>query len=203
MLIRRDGSRSRAEFEDERGPYSGLWWESPPDPSSGFVGVLYPDGNRRPIGDIANMRSIVATYGEMAMEECNKGEGCPISWALAVIQTESHGDPNGRDAKGGVGPMQITATGLKKGHTDEELRDPALNLSIGIGLLRSIWAHGVRDVPVMASIYNAGGSIENGLYLPHPSRISPWGMSETAGHIGRVVMANNAFAELVRLGEVA
>lgn len=158
---------------------------------------------RSPIGDVANMRFIVDTYGPIVLSECNRDGGCPIDWAFACIQVESHGAVDKSDAAGGIGPMQITAKGLKAGYTDEELRDPKLNLSIGIGVLRGLWAHGVREYPVAASIYNAGGSVVEGRYVPHTSLHSPWGMAETPGHIMRSVLAYNAFRELVRLGEYA
>jgi len=171
--------------------------------------VVYPDGDvpiagAATYGDLSIMRRVVELYGTIVLESCNRFQGVPIGWAYGMIRIESGTDPRAVSKDGGVGAMQITHEGLKRNHTLEQLLDPKTNIDIGVGLLHGFWAKGVRELPVAASLYNAGGvTVSLGsppavTYEPHPSLVSPWGMAETPGHIGRVVLANNAFYALAR-----
>ena len=132
----------------------------------------------------------------------------PVPWILGIIFAESSGNPNAlntSDSPHGAGLMQITHPSLRGGRTDAELMDPDVNLDIGVGLLGRLRASGdpsARDLPAVASRYNAGTSKTG---KPHPGP-PPWGMRATGSHIDRVVIASNAAVARMRAeagGEVA
>ena len=115
--------------------------------------------------------------------------GVPKSWLLAMIYRESGGNPrirNNHDDPPGLGLMQITATALYRGLTQEQVLDPDTNIRIGSNLVASLRKI-VDDLPAVASMYNAGGTAKG----PHVSSIDPFGYVCTTGHIEAVVRASN------------
>lgn len=115
---------------------------------------------------------------------------------LAIIYAESGGRADiGPSFDGGVGLMAITAASLKTGHTDQELKDPALNIDIGVGkMIAKEYAIMGLDLPQIASGYN-GGFGPGGA---HHSSAAPWGWVEykipatgAYPYISKVVRINN------------
>ena len=121
--------------------------------------------------------------------------GLPAAFTLGVIEGESGGNPlaEGPPSDHGIGLMQITATVLKQGLSDEEVFDPATNIRLGVDALAHSASIVGYDLPKLASMYNAGG----GAGGPHPSVDAPWGYREyktpqgTYPYISRVVRTSN------------
>lgn len=129
---------------------------------------------------------------------------------LGIIYSESGGKAHiGPSFDGGVGLMAITAEVLKRkpggGHyTSDELKDPALNIDIGVGkMIAPEFAVMGLDLPQIASGFNAGF----GKAGAHRSTEGPWGWREykipsTGAHpyISKVVRINNYVVERRRSG---
>jgi len=124
-----------------------------------------------------------------------------IPGILAIIHSESGGNANsGPSFDNGVGLMAITSNILKAKpggglYTADELKDPELNIDIGVGKMVAP-EYGVMglDLPQIASGFN-GGYDHNGA---HHSVIAPWGWREyqipSTGafpYISKVVRMNN------------
>ncbi len=129
---------------------------------------------------------------------------------LAIIYSESNGgDPNiGPTFDGGVGLMAITSSDLKKKpgggyYTADELKDPSLNIDIGVGkVIAPEFAIMGDDRPQIASGFNGGYCKAIGPKCPalgaHPSSSSPWGWKEyvipktgAQPYISKVIRINN------------
>ena len=161
-----------------------------------------PDGRIEVNGKLPLMRGglpdKVWQWAELAGQ---KGEkfNVPVHWILGHIYAESGGNPNAlntSDRPHGAGLMQITHPSLRGGRTDAQLMDPDLSVDIGAGLLgrlKSSGAEDARDLPSVASRYNAG-TAKSG--KPHRGP-EPWGMRATGNHIDRVVAASNSAHQLL------
>jgi soluble lytic murein transglycosylase-like protein len=131
--------------------------------------------------------------------EAGRRYGVPLAWVLAVIFAESGGDANaGPNAKGfgglmGIGPLTVRAVEPGSTRTSAaDLHDAAWNVHIGtayLGRLRGEAGEHAGELPVIASLYNAGQRAPG---QPWPSQRSPWGMRENEGYISRVVRASNS-----------
>lgn len=120
---------------------------------------------------------------------------------LAIIHSESGGRADiGPSFDGGVGLMAITNKSLKAKpsgglYSSDELKDPALNIDIGVGkVITKAYNQVGLDLPQIASMFN-GGSPGHGAW---PSTEGPWGWREykipsTGAHpyISKVVRMNN------------
>jgi len=152
-------------------------------------------------------RAKTGRWRALALEHAER-HGVPLSWVLAVIFAESHGDEHaGPNAKGfgglmAIGPLTVRAVepGSTRTHA-ADLHDPAWNVHVGtayLGRLRGEAGEHGSELPVVASLYNAGQRAPG---QPWPSNRSPWGMRENEGYISRVVRASNAVtAEERRIG---
>jgi|GEM_PF-5759786 len=121
---------------------------------------------------------------------------------LAIIYSESAGNPNsGPSFDNGVGLMAITSQSLKKKpgggyYTADELKDPQLNIDIGVGqMIAPEYAVMGDDPPQIASGFNGGFSKTTGA---NKSNEAPWGWREykipSTGaypYISKVVRINN------------
>ncbi len=142
--------------------------------------------------EVMVMRRDVMRWLPNVRYHCEK-HNVPDAWALGTIKAESGGDPEIVSPDRGFGLMQLTHPAVFKGFKPEQtLRDPDLNISLGVSLMGSIRRRVGYDLPKIASCYNAGGT------QPHPSTRSPWGMRETPGHIERVVRAANTAHDLLK-----
>lgn len=113
----------------------------------------------------------------------------PIHWVLGMIYAESLGNPDAKSHDGGFGLMQLTSASARENKTYEQLRDPNENIRLGVKYIaRACLSPLAKDLPAVASRYNAGGRVDG---AAHPSTVSPWGMRETKGHITRVVSGAN------------
>ena len=198
-----------------------LVWSNEPN---GVVSVSW-DGENYVVPILAGKQAeagtrAIARWEPLITEICATTRGyegmpLPVPYAVAVVISESQGyerafrkelDKNGKprvDQNGrpltGVGLTQITAPGLKGSHSDEELFEPRLNLTIGLRHLANYWRTGI-DLVATASMYNAG-AMQNG--RPWPSEKSPYGFREymefgkhgeiTYDHITQVLRANNYY----------
>lgn len=120
---------------------------------------------------------------------------------LAIIYSESGGIANiGPSFDNGVGLMAITAQSLKAKpgggfYTAQELKDPALNIDIGVGkMIAPEYAVMGLDLPQIASGFNAGF----GSHGAHARPDFPWGWKEytipatgARPYISKVVRINN------------
>jgi len=142
----------------------------------------------------------------------------PRCFVAGTIYQESLGDAAARSKDGGLGLMQITARGLKQGHSDDEIvNEPALNIELGTAHLGHI-LQSAHDLPATASMYNAGSPcILDGGYVPcgtsklelpslrpwsneawlrnHRKEkfLSRWGFCCSVGYIDSVVRAANYY----------
>lgn len=147
------------------------------------------------------MSSVIARWGD-TVRPITEQFGVLDRWVLAMIYQESNGNPRAfrqeRHADGspiisqpsgrpltGVGLLQITSEGLKGGHTDEQLFDPVLNLTIGTRYIRDIarrpdvnW-----DWPKVAATFNGGS--------PRPNPKSEWNLYCYGNHVDAEVSAQN------------
>lgn len=131
--------------------------------------------------------------------ESEKRTGVPWNHTKGTIFGESKGISHivGHDPGGslGLGLMQITAQGLKKGHSDAEVMEPELNIQLGTDFMASNIARlgGIPDLPQMASMFNCGPAAHGA----KPMASGPWGFCEftnaKGGHpyISEVVAASN------------
>jgi hypothetical protein len=113
----------------------------------------------------------------------------------SMIRQESRGNAKARNPEkkptiddDGVGLMQITNAALKSGHTDAQLEDPEVNITIGCSYLAELYRRYGDDFPKIAAAYNAGG-----IYRPRPGFENPWGMHSSPGHITSEVSALNYY----------
>ncbi len=134
------------------------------------------------------MSSVIARWGD-TVRPIAEQFGIVERWILAMIYQESGGNPRAfrREPNGwtGIGLLQITHPSLKGGHTDEQLFDPQLNLTIGTRYIVGIakrpdvnW-----DWPKVAATFNAGS--------PRPNPKSEWNLYCTNGHVDSEVSAQN------------
>jgi hypothetical protein len=132
------------------------------------------------------MASVIERWGPTIKPIAERFD-LPWLWLAAFVYQESAGNPRAlrHESNGwtGVGLTQITHPSLKAGHTDEELFDPVLNLTIGARYLSNLQkAHG-PDFPRLSAAFNAGSI--------RPSNDNPWGMVMTGAHVSCEVAALN------------
>ncbi len=134
------------------------------------------------------MSSVIARWGD-TVRPIAEQFGIVERWILAMIYQESGGNPRAfrREPNGwtGIGLLQITHPSLKGGHTDEQLFDPQLNLTIGARYIKQI--AGRDDVkwdwPRVAATFNAGS--------PRPNPKSQWNLFCYGNHVDAEVAAQN------------
>lgn len=156
-----------------------------------------------PPEDWGSVRRIEAKYGAMCRESGQKHQ-LRDGELQAMIKRESDGYERARNKEGtddpsndGIGLLQITDKGLKRGFTDEQLFDPKTNIEVGAKHLSWIYSlPGVKGDFVKASaIFNAG-SVRD-------SSKNPFGMVSTGDHLDYEVRALNTWlyikAEELRL----
>lgn len=120
----------------------------------------------------------------------------PEFWLASFVYAESRGNDKAEAADGGWGLLQITAPGLKKGMTKEQVFDPLNNLRIGARVIAQ-HARVTQDLPAIASCYNAGCAK---IGVPYPSTENPWGFRAYGKYISIVVAANNAAVRWLKEG---
>ncbi len=136
------------------------------------------------------MSSVIARWGD-TVRPIAEQFGIVERWILAMIYQESGGNPRAfrQEPNGwtGIGLLQITHPSLKGGHTDEQLYDPQLNLTIGTRYVVSIakrpdvnW-----DWPKVAATFNAGS--------PRPNPKSEWNLYCYGSHVDSEVSAQNYY----------
>lgn len=147
------------------------------------------------------MRAGMERWTETVQKVADKF-GLPVRWPMAMVYQESSFYPRAfrqeRQPDGtpimlmgrlltGIGLLQITHPTLKMGHTDEELYDPELNLSIGCRYMAHLAEKPEvnRDFPKLSACYNAGSV--------RKSDKNEWGMVCYGSHIDSEVSAQNFF----------
>ncbi len=118
--------------------------------------------------------------------KCDKYEdkyGIPRGFLRPHIARESGGNERVVSFDHGVGLMQITNPGLKGKHSDEELKDPDLNLDIGAKYIAYLGGKYGWDFPRVSAAFNAG-SVRD-------SSRNRWGMVMTTDHVDWEVSAYN------------
>jgi soluble lytic murein transglycosylase-like protein len=166
--------------------------------ADGGTNVLVNGEWQRPVlakGEADDYAKWMPAYLELARAN-ERRTGVPAWLTLAIIYAETGGRPAkfGPTFDGGVGPMMITSSELKGGHSTQELLDPELNIQIGTDFLARIRRVVGNDVPQTASAYNAGYNPKTGA---HRSSSAPWGWKEyvlpdgNQPYISRVVRASN------------
>jgi len=171
--------------------------------------------------ELVSMRRMLGH--EAIVKEIARRFDVPVAWVMGIGRHESGGDPRAVNPEklpgeedDGVGLLQITGA-LKGRHTNQELFDPRLNLTIGVGLIASIYKVAF-DLPAVCSMFNAGqpcitpdnrvvpcrnappGSRpshrpwQNEAWLANgrtPKCCSRWGFACSPGHIDSVVRGSN------------
>lgn len=171
--------------------------------NGGIVEVEQPDGSwlapQPSQADIGLFHAHVERWAPEALD-AERRYGVPAGLSLAIIESESGGNPDlGPTFDGGVGLMMITSAGLKAGHSTAELKDPVLNIDLGVGYLAKGMVSIGDDPAALASWFNAGSP--DGKHA-HASTRAPWGWREyelpsppnppgTFPYITRVVKLNN------------
>lgn len=127
----------------------------------------------------------------------NKWRDACIVWGLqhnnidpaqvaAMIWRESAGNPNAfrQEPNGwtGVGLLQITHPSLKAGKSDDELRNPSVNLEIGCRHIASLTRQ-YGDFPRVSAAFNAGS--------PRGRAGDPWNLFCTGNHVDAEVRCLN------------
>ncbi|MBK8997431.1 MAG: lytic transglycosylase domain-containing protein [Myxococcales bacterium] len=139
------------------------------------------------------LRTRVMRWRALA-EKHSARTGVPVHWLLGVIFAETGGVPTLTSQKGAFGLMQVMPFNWG-GRSKAEMSDPDTNILVGSNILAGHIKRMGRDLPKVASGYNAGAQAQSG--APHPSAASPWGMRENRGYISNVVAgANSALREL-------
>lgn len=162
-------------------------WDLPNGPEE--IRLLPPE-------DWESMRRIEAKYGPLCREIGSKHQ-LRDGELQAMIKRESDGYERARNREGtddpandGLGLLQITAAGLKRGLTDEQLFDPRTNIEVGAKHLS--WIYSLPkvegDFAKAAAIFNAG-SIRD-------TAKNPYGMVSTGDHIDYEVRALNTWLYL-------
>ncbi len=82
----------------------------------------------------------------------------PPSLIAGVIGLESDGKADAVSFDGGYGLMQITDPSLKRGHSNDELLDPALNIDIGSEFLSKLYNKYDGNPISIGHAYNAGAA---------------------------------------------
>lgn len=142
--------------------------------------------------ELESFRTKTMRWRELA-EKHSARTGVPVHWILGVIWAETRGDPSLTSPAGAYGLMQVMPFNFG-GRSKEQMRDPDTNMAVGSSILAASMKRHGRNLPKVASNYNAGAQ-KNG--EPWPSTKSPWGMRENAGYITNVVTgANTAAREL-------
>jgi hypothetical protein len=126
----------------------------------------------------------------------------PLSWVLAVIYSESGGNPGVRNSCC-AGLMALSLAVYKL--TEAEAFDPETNVHLGAQTLGTYRAKGWQ-LPETASMYNAGPSSVTG--GPKAAESDPWGFVENrpavpwTGYIEKVVRASNWWRRRELAGEL-
>ena len=122
--------------------------------------------------------------------------GVPVAWILAIIYAESLGNPNAVNSEvpPGLGLMQITDPGLKRGLSNAQVLIPDTNLDIGVSFIKRIITLGNHDLVKVASYYNCGGRSDGSPHTAPTSGQNPaWGYCATVGYLERVTQASNTY----------
>lgn len=134
------------------------------------------------------MSSVIARWSDVVRPIAEQF-GIIDRWMLAMIYQESAGNPRAyrKEPNGwtGIGLLQITHPSLKAGHSDEQLYDPQLNLTIGTRYVRDIARRPevAWDWPKVAATFNAGS------VRPNPK--SEWNLYCYGNHVDAEVSAQN------------
>jgi hypothetical protein len=149
----------------------------------------------------ADVAYVDRTWGATVVPIAER-HGLRAEGILAQIVQESRGNPRAfrQEPNGwtGIGLMQITHPSLKRGHTDAELYDPALNLEIGTRYTASLARQyhtldGLPDWPRVFAAFNAGS--------PRADPKSPWNLFCYGNHVDAEVAFYNTLL-LSRLSDV-
>lgn len=142
------------------------------------------------------LEQIEARWGDLCRRIGGR-YGLRDGWLQAFIFQESGGNPNARNPErlpgpedDGVGLGQITAADLKKGYTDEQLRDPEVNVEIMAHYMAKLVKTYGPDFPRISASYNAGS-----VHPPYRGFENPWGMHCWHGHITSEVSALNYYLQ--------
>ncbi len=124
----------------------------------------------------------------------SKRSKVPASWIASFINVESAGDPRAVSPAGAVGLLQLMPQWWR-GKSEEQMKDPTTNATIGADLLAAI-RRTQPQLPVVASVYNGGSDTATNAPRLRPG--APWGMLEQSGYITQVVSGNNYAIERSR-----
>jgi hypothetical protein len=106
--------------------------------------------------------------------------GIPQAVIAGVVMQESRGDRTAVSSDGGIGLMQLTAKGVKGGHSDQELIDnPSLNIELGSKLLNLLWEKYNGNIIHVLTSYNAGS--------PRCGGKNPWNLINTDNYVGSTI----------------
>lgn len=175
-----------------------MWtWRTTPE---GFVEVdKLGDGNfeRITLGHADSATTRTETWIPLAKKYAD-AEGLPVPWVLAVIYSESGGNPSIASSDSvGAGLMQITVDPPIFGLSRAQALDPEANVKAGTHYLGTYAKKG-NDLVQVASIFNAGPGTDG---HPHPDVSKPFGLREHvpsipfSGYIEKVVAASNYWTD--------
>lgn len=96
---------------------------------------------------------------DMIRDEAKK-QGVPVDFALAIAYTESRINPNvGVSSAGALGPLQVlhgTARQFDPSLTREQVKDPRINIPLGISYLKLGLIQSGNNIHTAAARYEAG-----------------------------------------------
>jgi soluble lytic murein transglycosylase-like protein len=179
---------------------SGLVLVSTVDRNVAFGPPLLPSGRR------GAFRDMVSRWQPL-VDQVGTDFRLPSSLLFGIMWAESNGNPNAqhRNANGTIdaGIMQINQVNWR-GNTLAAMLVPETNMKIAGEILRAAQA-GFRDLPQVASEYNAGHKPDGSPYTnaDRPAIATRWGYAAGPGYIDTVVAASNTFLQDFALGKVS
>lgn len=133
-------------------------------------------------------------------------------YVFAVINTESHFDPNATSDVGARGLMQIMEDAYdwikfrlddQREHTSDDMYDPELNIQYGTYMLKYLYDKFDGSYELAAAAYHGGmnavdGWVADGIVDPENFRLEDVPSDITANYIYKVMNAYNKYKEKLK-----
>jgi hypothetical protein len=178
--------------------HSGLVTVFTPDKAV-VVGVpMIPEGRRGGFHDMVSK-------WQGLVDQTGTDFRLPSSMLFGVMWTESGGGQNvtHRNKNGSIdaGLMAINQVNWG-GNSLAQMLNPETNMKIAANILRAAYA-GFRDLPQVASEYNAGHKADGTPYTnaDRPAIATRWGFAASPGYIDSVVAASNTYLKDLEAAE--